>query len=159
MNKFRLLFVFLIISVSVQQTDIDDSIIDKIVAFVKGLSNSEDCKCSDTIIEHKTEISAIINDLIADLNAQKNIADIILGYAFRLMDVPDLKKNCNSWDSINKLLGLLKETGIKKFGNKKEDNSADIYSWSQEIINSNNTNETFEDIGKIIKITTDIYVL
>ena len=159
MNKFRLLFVFLIISVSVQQTDTDDSIIDKIVAFVKGLANSEDCKCSDTIIEHKTEILAIINDLIADLNAQKKIADIILGYAFRLMDVPDLKKNCNAWDSINKLLGLLKESGIKEFGNKIANNNADIYNLSKEIFNSTDANVTFKDIGKIIKITTDIYVL
>ena len=159
MNKFRLLFVFLIINASIQQTDTDDSIIDKIVAFVKGLADSENSKCSDTIIEHKTEISAIINDLIADLNAQKKIADIILGYAFRLMDVPNLKKNCNSWDSINKLLGLLKESGIKEFGNKISDKSLEIFNLSQEIINGNNTNVTFEDIGKIIKITTDIYVL
>ena len=159
MNKFRLLFVFLIISVSVQQTDIDDSIIDKIVAFVKGLADSENCKCSDTIIEHRSEISAIINDLIADLNAQKKIADIILGYAFRLMDAPNLKKNCNSWDSINKLLGLLKESGIKEFGNKIANNNADIYNLSKEIFNSTDANVTFKDIGKIIKITTDIYVL
>ena len=136
-------------------------VVDKDTYYRKGVFRhfSEDCKCSDTIIEHKTEISAIINDLIADLNAQKKIADIILGYAFRLMDVPNLKKNCNSWDSINKLLGLLKESGIKEFGNKISDNSLEIFNLSQEMINGNNTNVTFEDIGKIIKITTDIYVL
>ena len=78
MNKFGLLLLVLTIGVSVQQTNIDiNKLYDKFAILVRGLANSEDYKCSATLVSKKEQMLGIINKILAEIKAGKKFINAV----------------------------------------------------------------------------------
>ena len=115
MNKFGLLLLVLTIGVSVQQTNIDiNKLYDKFAILVRGLANSEDYKCSATLVSKKEQMLGIINKILAEIKAGKKFKDAVYAHLFDFLGVDGLGTNCNLFKVADTLLGLMNEAGIKK---------------------------------------------
>ena len=160
MNKFGLLLLVLTIGVSVQQTNIDiNKLYDKFAILVRGLANSEDYKCSATLVSKKAEMLGIINKILAEVKAGKKFKDAVYAHLFDFLGVDGLGTNCNLFKVADTLLGLMNEAGIKKIGNNIANNSKAIYGLFNDILTKESLDDKLVAAGKIIKIVTNIYVL
>ena len=160
MNKFGLLLLVLTIGVSVQQTNIDiNKLYDKFAILVRGLANSEDYKCSATLVSKKAEMLGIINKILAEVKAGKKFIDAVKGHLFDFLGVDGLGSNCNLFKVANTLLNLMNEAGVKTIGNNIANNSKAIYGLFNDILTKESLDEKLVAAGKIIKIVTNIYVL
>ena len=160
MNKFGLLLLVLTIGVSVQQTNIDiNKLYDKFAILVRGLANSEDYKCSATLVSKKAEMLGIINKILAEIKAGKKFKDAVYAHLFDFLGVDGLGTNCNLFKVADTLLGLMNEAGIKKIGNNIANNSKAIYGLFNDILTKESLDDKLVAAGKIIKIVTNIYVL
>ena len=160
MNKFGLLLLVLTIGVSVQQTNIDiNKLYDKFAILVRGLANSEDYKCSATLVSKKAEMLGIINKILAEIKAGKKFKDAVYAHLFDFLGVDGLGTNCNLFKVADTLLGLMNEAGIKKIGNNIANNSKAIYGLFNDILTKESLDDKLVAVGKIIKIVTNIYVL
>ena len=160
MNKFGLLLLVLTIGVSVQQTNIDiNKLYDKFAILVRGLANSEDYKCSATLVSKKAEMLGIINKILAEIKAGKKFKDAVYAHLFDFLGVDGLGTNCNLFKVADTFLGLMNEAGIKKIGNNIANNSKAIYGLFNDLLTKESLDEKLVAAGKIIKIVTNIYVL
>ena len=160
MNKFGLLLLVLTIGVSVQQTNIDiNKLYDKFAILVRGLANSEDYKCSATLVSKKAEMLGIINKILAEVKAGKKFKDAVYAHLFDFLGVDGLGTNCNLFKVADTFLGLMNEAGIKKIGNNIANNSKAIYGLFNDILTKESLDDKLVAAGKIIKIVTNIYVL
>ena len=160
MNKFGLLLLVLTIGVSVQQTNIDiNKLYDKFAILVRGLANSEDYKCSATLVSKKAEMLGIINKILAEVKAGKKFKDAVYAHLFDFLGVDGLGTNCNLFKVADTFLGLMNEAGIKKIGNNIANNSKAIYGHFNDILTKESLDDKLVAAGKIIKIVTNIYVL
>ena len=160
MNKFGILLLVLTLCVSLQQTTIDVSkAFDIFVVVVRGMSNSNKYKCSDNLVEKKSEILNIVNQFFAEIKAGKKVGEILLSYGIKSMNIQDLGTNCNAMALLNNVLSLISEAGIKKIGTNISTNSGEIFKMINEIMGKGRTLETrLISVGKIIKIATGLYV-
>ena len=159
MNKFGLLLLVLTIGVSVQQTNIDiNKLYDKFAILVRGLANSEDYKCSATLVSKKEQMLGIINKILAEVKAGKKFKDAVYAHLFDFLGVDGLGSNCNLLKVANTLLNLMNEAGVKTIGNNIANNSKAIYGLFNDILTKESLDEKLVAAGKIIKIVTNIYV-
>ena len=160
MNKFGLLLLVLTIGVSVQQTNIDiNKLYDKFAILVRGLANSEDYKCSATLVSKKEQMLGIINKILAEVKAGKKFKDAVYAHLFDFLGVDGLGSNCNLLKVANTLLNLMNEAGVKTIGNNIANNSKAIYGLFNDILTKESLDDKLVAVGKIIKIVTNIYVL
>ena len=160
MNKFLLFLFFLTIVISVQQTNIDiNKLYDKFAILVRGLANSEDYKCSATLVSKKEQMLGIINKILAEVKAGKKFKDAVYAHLFDFLGVDGLGTNCNLFKVADTFLGLMNEAGVKTIGNNIANNSKAIYGLFNDILTKESLDDKLVAAGKIIKIVTNIYVL
>ena len=159
MSKFGLVLLLLAISFT-QQIELDISdLYDKFTILVKGLASSENYECSAVLVNKKTEVLKIINDLIAELKNGKKIKEIGLSYALKLLGVDGLGDKCKALDIGIKVMNLMGEQGIKDIGYKFVNQSADIIKIVTDIIDAPDLDGKLIAGGKLLKILLGISVL
>ena len=160
MNKFGLLLCFLLAfnysQAALPEIDIGQ-IYDYIVVVIKGMTDSSDYKCVNTLTKNK---ETIVNEIKAAIQEIKNGADIkstLISHGMKLMTVDGLMTNCKLMDLVMNYSKYLKASYFQQVGYNLVQHSTEIEALIQEIIKSNIEGKLLA-VGKIIRIVTGLTV-
>ena len=159
MNKLGLFLCFFL-AISYAQSEVVDGIdvddvYDKFVIIAKGLADSNEYKCSNQLSNNRNKILPRVVELIKNLKDKDAIAGALSGFA-QLISIRGIIDDCNIWDTIGKLLSIMKAEGISNMGQNMKDNASELEGLIKELTEANNQDTRLLVIGKIIRKITGI---
>ena len=160
MNKLGL-FVCFLLAISYAQTEVIDGIdvnelYDKFTIIAKGMAETTEYKCSNTLITHKGTILPVIEDIMKSLKNEQELAGKIVTAGLKLFMIEGLADNCNLGKALEIIPKLLKADGIRSMGQNMIDNAADLENLFKEFTQASDIEGKNIAIGKIVRKITGL---
>ena len=160
MNKLGLFFCLLLTISSTHSEEIKDFNItkfqDEFIIISKGMAETTEYKCSNTLINHKKTIFPVVKAVIENFNNKEELEKILAAAAFPLMMIPNFIKDCSLDKIINIIPKLRKAEGIKMIGQNMIDNANEIESLYNEFTEAQDLDGQLMAKGKVIRKITGI---
>ena len=114
---------------------------DEFTIISKGMAETNEYRCSKTLINHKKTIFPVVKAALENYNNLNELEKILAAAAIPLMMIPNFVKDCSIAKIIDTLPKLVKAEGIKSMGQNLIDHANEI---------ENIFNETTDFDGKLI---------
>ena len=163
MNKLGLFFCFLLAISYVQTQVVDgldiDVLYDKFVGIAKGMAETTEYKCSNTLQTHKTTIRPVVEDIMKSLGNQQELMGKIVSAGLKLLMIEGLADNCNLGKVLEIIPKITKAEGIRNMGQNMVDYATDIEALFKEFSEAADAEGKNIAIGKIIRKITGLTFL
>ena len=155
-----LFFIFLVLNLS-KESDISDALIDSIYDYlpdiIRGISSSEATKCPNELIQKKSKILPLLQDVISDLIDGASLVDIAKGYTIRAGFIFGLDDNCSLLSLGLFLADIDSANGIEKIGKAIQENNKKIYDLERDIKKEESFENKLYYFGKILYYVLNFY--
>ena len=163
MNKLGLFFCFLL-AISYVQTEVIDGLdvnelYDKFVIIAKGMAETTEYKCSNTLNTNKATILPVVEDILKSLKNEQELMGKIVSGGFKLMMIQGFAENCNLANVLEIVPKITKAEGIKNMGQNMINNADDLEALFKEFTGASDTEGKNIVIGKIIRKITGLSFL
>ena len=154
MNKYALLICFsLLLNFSIELTSDDyENYYDILLSIAEGMTNTNEARCVNHIVQNKTIILNVIQSLAETIEEG---GDLINSASECLNNLLFLYDDCNLENIVLAIMGLNSQVGIQNLGYSIAQNSHSIYLIVKDIGDSDNKVVEF---GKILSIILNLYV-
>ena len=158
MNKLGILLCFLAISFSQSAIpEIDMGVVfDIITALIKGMSETSEAKCANTLISHRDRFVPVLQAIWEDVRHGKDFPTASYEHSHELSDLDDVDRNCHAYETINDFAGFTKAKGIQQIGYNIIQNSVEIERLLQELWNAPSFEDKIIVFGKILRAATGL---
>ncbi len=160
MNKVELFLCFLLAISYTQSEMIDgidvDEVYGKLIIITKGMAETAESKCSNTLKDNKDLILPIVKDVIRNLKNTEELQNILKREAFKLFNIPNIITDCRIGNIISFVLNLLKPEGIREFGFNIKNNVNPLSCLLKAYFEASDKEEKLFVLGQIIRIITNI---
>ena len=163
MNKFLVVFLLAITAVSsckLREVPVDD-IYAGVVAFFKGMAETDEAACAAVLVNQKPKILEIVYAAIDEIKAGTPAETAIQNAAIKLMGVDGLVSECNVLAMPAIITKFTTEEGLVEIFQTCIDNIHEIYTYGEKIrdgIKNKDYNAAAEALGHILAIALDFHV-
>ena len=162
MNKFLVVLLLIGTCFSFRFRDVPiDTIYDAVVAFAKGMAETEEATCAGVLEKHKDEIIKIVQDAIDEVKAGTDISVAIQNAALKLMGIDGFVAECNILALPAVVTKITSKEGLVEIFQTAIDNIDSIYDWGQkafEALKNKDYNTAAFNGGKILSTVLDFHV-
>ena len=162
MNKFSLFFLILLIINFSQNEEFNiniENIYDSIVYVLRGISKTEKYLCANIFVQNKPKMIQSITYLIEEFKISQDFSNLIAGLGVEIIGIDNSLTECRLLNIISVLNCFFSKEGIKEMGERISNNSKTIVNLVNITKNNTGLPDKLINLGKILKIILDFYVL